>query len=68
MSGHTGFINSLEWSPDDQQLATASDDSTAKVWNASTGKLLDISGRDIAAQSTVWLGIRKAEGLGREQL
>jgi WD40 repeat protein len=38
--GHTGIVYSAEFSPDGQRIVTASRDNTAKVWDASTGKLL----------------------------
>lgn len=38
--GHTGVVNSLAFSPDGSFILTASFDKTAKVWEASTGRLL----------------------------
>jgi len=40
MRGHTALVNSAVYSPDGKWIATASDDNTARVWEASTGKLL----------------------------
>jgi WD40 repeat protein/tRNA A-37 threonylcarbamoyl transferase component Bud32/tetratricopeptide (TPR) repeat protein len=38
--GHTGKVIGLCFSPDGQRLATASEDNTAKVWDARTGQQL----------------------------
>jgi serine/threonine protein kinase len=35
--GHTEFINAVAFSPDSETVATASDDRTARLWNAATG-------------------------------
>ena len=35
---HTGRINSATWSPDGDHILTASDDGTARIWNAATGE------------------------------
>ncbi len=35
--GHTGPVNSSDFSPDGSQVLTASDDNTAKLWNKNTG-------------------------------
>ena len=40
LSGHTEWVNRVAFSPDGTRLATSSDDGTAKVWDASSGKLL----------------------------
>lgn len=39
LTGHTGSVNSVVFSPDGSRLVTASADSTAQIWNATTGKL-----------------------------
>jgi WD40 repeat protein len=40
LSGHTAQLVTVAYSPDGTRLATASQDGTAKVWDAITGKLL----------------------------
>jgi WD40 repeat protein/DNA-binding SARP family transcriptional activator len=39
LRGHRGRVNALVFSPDSKHLLTGSDDGTARVWNARTGKL-----------------------------
>ena len=38
--GHTDYVNSAVYSPDGRSIVTASDDNTARIWDAVTGKLL----------------------------
>lgn len=40
LRGHTGTLQGIVYSPDGKRLATASNDGTAKVWDAATGKEL----------------------------
>jgi WD40 repeat protein len=40
LSGHNHYISEVAWSPSGKQIATASLDSTAKVWDADSGELL----------------------------
>src|SRR5262249_466864 len=40
LRGHTSFLNSLEFSRDGSRLVTASDDKTAFVWGARSGRKL----------------------------
>ncbi len=40
LSGHTAAVNGVAFSPDGKRVATASNDGTAKVWDATTGKEL----------------------------
>jgi COMPASS component SWD3 len=37
---HTGGINDVAWNPQGNYLATASDDLTARIWDAESGKCL----------------------------
>jgi WD40 repeat protein len=39
-TGHTGPIRSVEFSPDGQRIASASEDETVKVWDSATGAVL----------------------------
>ncbi len=38
--GHTDIVNTAEFSPDGSQILTASQDGTARIWDASTGESL----------------------------
>lgn len=38
LSGHSGWINSVAFSADDQVLATAGNDNTIRLWDVRTGK------------------------------
>src|SRR3990170_325872 len=40
LKGHKGWINSASFSHDGRYVVTASNDSTAKIWNAATGQLI----------------------------
>jgi WD40 repeat protein len=52
---HTAAVNSAAWSPDSRFFVTASDDHTAKVWDAETGEILhNLSGHTSEVNATSW--------------
>jgi WD40 repeat protein len=38
LRGHEGSVFSAAFSPDGSRIVTASDDDTARIWDAATGK------------------------------
>src|SRR2546421_4638307 len=40
LEGHSGWVNSVAFSHNSARLASASDDSTVKIWDASSGECL----------------------------
>ncbi|MDZ7970239.1 MAG: WD40 repeat domain-containing protein, partial [Nostoc sp. DedSLP03] len=40
LEGHSSYVNSVAYSPNGQQLASASSDKTIKIWDVSSGQLL----------------------------
>ena len=48
LQGHTDLITCIALSPDNQLIATGSEDETVKIWNPTTGKLFQ------TLQSTGW--------------
>jgi WD40 repeat protein len=64
--GHRSEVLSVSWSPDGTRLATASEDLTAKVWDAAGGgrEMLTLKGHTSAVSSVSWSpdGTRLATG------
>lgn len=53
--GHTSLVHSVAYSPDGLRLASASSDSTVKVWDARTGKgLLTLEGHTSGVESVAF--------------
>src|SRR6266568_5177436 len=40
LRGHSGWIDSVAFSPDGQRVATAAGDNSAAIWETATGRLL----------------------------
>jgi eukaryotic-like serine/threonine-protein kinase len=52
--GHHNYVYSVEWSPNGQYVASASNDDSVQVWNATTGVLLFSYSHNGAANSVAW--------------
>ncbi|MBS6672271.1 MAG: pentapeptide repeat-containing protein, partial [Actinomyces graevenitzii] len=37
LGGHSGYVTAVAWSPDGHHILTASNDGTARIWDATTG-------------------------------
>ncbi|MGA3284254.1 MAG: protein kinase [Verrucomicrobiota bacterium] len=63
--GHRDTIRSVAWRPDGKQLASASDDTTVKVWDTETGREIHtLFGHSSMVRSVAWNpdGTRLASG------
>ena len=55
LRGHTDPVTAVAYSPDSEQVATASKDTTARVWNARTSAPLHtLEGHEGPVQSVAW--------------
>lgn len=53
--GHQACVNSLCWSPDGQSLVSASTDTTAQIWDATTGeRRLTFRGHTASVNAVAW--------------
>ncbi len=65
LEGHQSVIFGAAWSPDGAYIATASRDSTVRIWDAATGDLRDtFAGHEGAVKTVAWSpdGSRIASG------
>ena len=55
LTGHAASVTNAAWSPDGARIITASEDGTAKVWDAATGdEMFTISGSGSGQTSAGW--------------
>lgn len=55
LSGHHSYVLDVTWRSDGEQLASASTDSTIRIWNARTGQQLDmLTGHQLDVNSVDW--------------
>jgi WD40 repeat protein len=55
IDAHTSTIRSIAWSSDGRRIASGSEDRTAKIWDAETGReLLTLEGHNSMVKSVVW--------------
>jgi len=53
--GHTGAVQSVDWSPDGTRVVSAGDDALVHVWDARTGRLyFRLSGHQDSVQAVGW--------------
>jgi WD40 repeat protein len=67
MRGHTNWVGTAEFSPDGRRVVTASDDSTARVWDSATGTLIaELKGHSDSLNTAKPIGRTNALREGRE--
>lgn len=55
LRGHTNTVTSVNWSPDDMQLASGSRDNTARLWSGASGQsILTYRGHSLAVLIVAW--------------
>jgi serine/threonine protein kinase len=52
--GHRNYVYSVTWSPDGQNIASASNDHSVQIWNATSGALAFSYAHNGAANSVAW--------------
>jgi serine/threonine protein kinase len=53
--GHSDWMTSVAWSPDDRSIASSSNDQTAQVWDASNGKtIFTYHGHSSGVNAAAW--------------
>jgi WD40 repeat protein len=55
LTGHSGMVSGVAWSPDGARLVTASNDNTARIWNAASRQtLVALIGHRDKVRSVTW--------------
>ena len=55
LTGHTGSVNAVVWSPDDMRIVSGSADRTVRVWDPQTGELLKtLRGHTGSVNTVAW--------------
>ena len=55
LTGHTGSVNAVVWSPDDMRIVSGSADGTVRVWDPQTGELLKtLRGHTGSVNTVAW--------------
>jgi WD40 repeat protein len=55
LSGHSGAVQSVDWSPDGLQIVSAGEDHSARIWDASTGEQVgQVEGHEGTIWSAAW--------------
>ncbi len=62
--GHAQAVDALAWSPDNQQIASASNDTTVQIWRATTGKqVFTYHGHTRRVNTLSWTATNNAQSL-----
>jgi WD40 repeat protein len=59
LKGHENSVSSAAFSPDGKRIVTASEDATARLWNAETGQLI---GEPLRHEKSVWSAAFSPDG------
>jgi WD40 repeat protein len=55
LEGHSGYVNSVIWSPDGSKVVSGSEDKTIRIWHAASGTLTTtLRGHSTEVRSVAW--------------
>ncbi len=54
LSGHSNEVTTVDWSPDSRRIVTASNDNTARIWDAEGNLLYTLSGHSESVTRALW--------------